>query len=54
MLEEADYAFVAQSGNEAVKAMGFRIAAPSRVGTVADAITQMRAILREEERHAAL
>ena len=50
MLEEADYAFVAQSGNEAVKAMGFRIAAPSRIGTVADAIAQMRAILREEER----
>ena len=50
MLDEADYPFVAQSGNEQVKAMGYPLAAPSHIGTVADAIRQLRVILTRKQK----
>ena len=50
MLEEADYAFVTESGFASVREMGFLSAAPSRKGAVADVIRQMRGILEQKGR----
>lgn len=50
MLEEADYAFVTESGFDVMREMGFFRAAEARKGAVADVIRQMRTLLKKQSR----
>ena len=53
MLEEADYAFVTESGFDVMREMGFFRAAEARKGAVADVIRQMRTLLQKQNRNKA-
>lgn len=51
MLDEADYAFVTESGFDVMREMGFFRAAEARKGAVADVIRQMHTLLKKQNRN---